>query len=76
MGLRLNQHIGQRITEELGVQGALVLGVQPGSPAARAGVRGTRRSADGYIIPGDVITKLDEQNTDGSGSLVLAVSNE
>jgi S1-C subfamily serine protease len=61
VGVRLNQHIGQRITEELGVTGALVLGVVTGSAAAKAGVRGTRRSADGYIVPGDVITKLDDQ---------------
>jgi S1-C subfamily serine protease len=61
IGVRLNQHIGQQITAELGVKGALVLGVQANSPAARAGIRGTRRSADGYIIPGDVITRLDDQ---------------
>jgi serine protease Do len=53
------------IRERLGVkaiQGALVLGVEPGSPAAAAGVR-----------PGDVIVRLGDTEVRGVSDLVAAV---
>jgi S1-C subfamily serine protease len=58
-GVIVNDAVGQRITAEMGVEGVLVLGVQPGSPAAEAGLRGTIRDEDGSIVPGDVIVAID-----------------
>ncbi|HJL14746.1 MAG TPA: trypsin-like peptidase domain-containing protein [Sandaracinaceae bacterium LLY-WYZ-13_1] len=43
----------------LGLAGALVLGVQPGSPAARAGLRPTRRDRYGRLLLGDLIVAID-----------------
>lgn len=45
--------------ERLGLKGVLVLNVLPGSPAAKAGIRPTRRFADGRIVLGDVIVAID-----------------
>jgi S1-C subfamily serine protease len=50
--------INQFITQRLGVQGLLIVRVQPGSTAEHAGLRGTVQ-ANGRIIPGDVILKID-----------------
>jgi S1-C subfamily serine protease len=50
--------VNQYITQRLGVTGLLIVHVQPGSTAERAGLRGTA-VANGRIIPGDVILKID-----------------
>ncbi|CAI5960995.1 unnamed protein product [Closterium sp. NIES-65] len=49
------------IARQLGVAaGALVLGVKPGSAAAKAGVTATRRGFAGNIVLGDVIVAIDQ----------------
>lgn len=42
-----------------GLQGVLVLGVEPGSDAARAGIEPARLSRDGRLLPGHVIVGID-----------------
>ena len=43
----------------MGVEGLLILGVEPQSPADRAGLKATEQTPNGEIIPGDVIQALD-----------------
>ena len=43
------------LLRRLGVSGVLVLAVQDGSGAAKAGLRGTRRDSDGNVVLGDII---------------------
>jgi len=65
-----NEHLSRR----LGVQGALVVEVQAGSPAERAGLRGTvldRRS--GHLRLGDVIESLDGKPVETTVDLYLAL---
>jgi len=45
--------------QRLGLQGALVLRVVDGSPAARAGLRATQRNDDGDVVLGDLIIAVD-----------------
>lgn len=47
-----------RITERLGIDGMLVLDIENGSGAAKAGLRPTRQLG-GEIVLGDVIVKID-----------------
>jgi S1-C subfamily serine protease len=42
-----------------GVEGVLVMSVTPGSPAQRAGIRGTYRAEDGTLVLGDIIRAVD-----------------
>ena len=47
------------VNRRLGTQGVVVMGVDPGSTAEAAGLRGTQQAADGRIIPGDIIQSID-----------------
>lgn len=51
-----------QILERLRIDGALILQVEPGSPAARAGLRPTRRDSHGRLLLGDVIVAVDGES--------------
>jgi S1-C subfamily serine protease len=46
--------------EQLGVDGLLVLQVETGSAAERAGLRGARRGRGGALVPGDIVQAIDD----------------
>src|SRR6185436_16757306 len=60
IGVIVNDRIGQLITRRMGVEGALIIDIQPNSPAAAAGLKRTERTRQG-IVPGDVIQKVDNK---------------
>ncbi len=47
-----------QIAKQLGVQGVLIMTIQPDSPAAKANLRPTRRDEEGIIL-GDIIVAID-----------------
>ncbi len=49
----------EQALRRLGIQGVLVMSVVQGSPADRAGIRGTYRAEDGTLVLGDVIEAID-----------------
>jgi len=57
---------------ELGLKGVLVLGVVPDGPAAKAGIRSTRRTPDGQIELGDLILAIDGQTVESADDLLSA----
>jgi S1-C subfamily serine protease len=59
LGILSDDDIGARLLEGTGVQGVLVLEVQKGSPAARAGIQGAMVTANGDWVGGDVILGVD-----------------
>ena len=58
IGIHLDADLNRRITETMGVKGAAILRVLPGSSAAKAGLEAARLRSDGVIVPGDIITKI------------------
>jgi S1-C subfamily serine protease len=58
LGIEIDQDLNEVITSQLGVKGVVVLRVTPGSPAARAGFKGSRVERDGSLSPGDIITAV------------------
>lgn len=64
LGIALDERINERFKRFMGIEGVLVLGFKPGSPAAEAGLQATRYSRDGSIIPGDVITAVNGKPVD------------
>ncbi len=69
LGIEVDEALNRIITGRLGVQGVVVLKVLPGSAAAAAGLQGVRRSADGGIVPGDIITAIEDKPLDSVGRL-------
>ena len=48
-----------QLTQRIGLDGVLVMRVDPGGPGADAGLRPTERDLQGNITLGDVITAID-----------------
>jgi len=64
------------IRMRMGVQGAMILALEPGGPAEQAGLRQTRRDVFGTIILGDVITALDENSVSGNDDLIRLLESK
>ena len=58
------------IRERIGVSGALVLDVEPASPADSAGIQGTRRNFLGSILLGDLIVSMDGHKIENNDDLI------
>jgi S1-C subfamily serine protease len=58
IGVRVSDNPGLRITQSMGVEGVIVLGVEPGSAAEQAGIRPTTRGPQGIVL-GDVIQAVN-----------------
>ncbi|NTV14633.1 MAG: trypsin-like serine protease [Desulfobulbaceae bacterium] len=56
------------IAEQLGIKGVLIVNVQAGSAAEKAGLLGTRRLG-GEVVPGDVIVGVNGQKVDNYDQL-------
>jgi S1-C subfamily serine protease len=65
----------EQIAERLGVPGVLVVDVVPGGPAAKAGIRPTRREASGRVRLGDIITAIDGKKTESPNALYIALES-
>ena len=50
--------LSRQIAQRIGIQGTLIVTVEPNSPAARAGLRGTQQTAEGILL-GDIIMSAD-----------------
>jgi S1-C subfamily serine protease len=72
IGIRYDPRVNQMARRE-GIEGVVVLRVEPGSPAARAGLDPARFSGNGRIELGDVITGLDDTTIKGVDDLLGAL---
>lgn len=61
----------QQVVDRLEVKGTLVLSVQEGSAAARAGIRPTYRNRAGEIVMGDVIVGINNETIEQSNDIFL-----
>lgn len=69
-------YLDSRQAKTLGITtGVLVLDVPPDSPAAKAGLRGTRRTESGLIEIGDIIVKVGDTTITTESDLFQAVEN-
>jgi S1-C subfamily serine protease len=75
LGIQVDDTLNRLITRQLGIQGVAVLRVSQGSAAERAGLRGVRLTRDRSIIPGDVITAVNNRPVDSAGKLLAELDN-
>jgi S1-C subfamily serine protease len=69
LGVVVVDRVSALVTRQLGIKGALILEVEPDSPAAQAGLRGTRQERSGSVVPGDVIQSIDGKPVDSSATM-------
>ncbi len=69
IGIEVDDGINRLAQKQLGVEGVIILKVAPGSAAASAGLEGARRTADGGLAPGDIITAVEDKAVDSVGKL-------
>lgn len=60
------------VPRRLGLKGVLISEVFEGSPAAKAGMRGTVRNSSGDIILGDLIIRVDDMKIETYDDLYIA----
>ena len=69
LGIRVSEDLTSYVRRRLGIRGVVILEVDPGTGAARAGLRGTSRAANGRLVLGDIIQAIDGEDVDGLGEL-------
>jgi S1-C subfamily serine protease len=75
LGVGIDENINQRLTDVLGIKGVVILKVPPRSAAAAAGLNGVQVTADGRIIPGDIITAIEGKPIDSVSKLVARLDD-
>jgi S1-C subfamily serine protease len=74
LGVLVDDEISEAITEQVGVKGLMILRVNRGSPAQKAGLQGARLANDDTtVIPGDIIEAIDNKPITDSASLIKAL---
>jgi S1-C subfamily serine protease len=63
LGIVSGDRLSRLASEILGEEGVLILKVEKGSPAARAGLLGSSLDEQGNLIPGDMILEVDGDST-------------
>lgn len=70
MGIQL---LPEQYASNWGVEGVMVYGVEPDSPADKAGLKGVSRNKFGEIEHGDIITGINSKEIKNSNDLFLAL---
>ena len=76
IGINVIDRVSEVVTQQMGVQGALIVGVDAKSPAAEAGIRPARQLRDGSIVPGDILQRIDGEPVDSAASIERALDDK
>ncbi len=73
LGITIDDRISQQITEKTGLKGVVIIGVERGSQAEAAGLRGARIIDGADLLVGDIILNLGGQRIEDRESLLDAL---
>jgi S1-C subfamily serine protease len=76
LGIQIDQALNEMLRKRLGVKGVAIAGVEPGSPAAQAGLRAAKIEPGGGIVPGDIILAVDGKEVDTAAALVARLDEK
>lgn len=74
LGIESDEDINDRLKRASGVDGVFILRIEPGSPAALAGLAAAQRSGLG-VVPGDVIVALNGKPVSRFGDLLARLDD-
>ena len=70
IGITIDDELNKVITDKMGVKGVVIVGVEQNSPAAKAGLQGTRKSPTAGVVAGDIITSVNRDKVNDTKSLL------
>lgn len=73
LGIRIDDRISAQVTQEAGIEGVVIIGVERGSPAEAAGLRGARIIDGENLLASDIILSLGDYPIEDSESLLDAL---
>jgi len=74
LGIRFDPRI-DALARQNGISGVIVLSVEPGGPADRAGLRPAERRRNGGLVPGDVIQGVGNRSIESGDDLSAALDD-
>jgi S1-C subfamily serine protease len=75
VGMGISIDPGSRVERRLGVRGVVILGLQEGGPASKAGMKGVEQQGQDLVI-GDVIVEIDGQKVESYDDLYNALDGK
>jgi S1-C subfamily serine protease len=76
LGIQADEALNQILEKRLGVKGVAVAGVERGSAAEEAGLRGVKIERGGGIVPGDIILAIDGKPVDSVAKLIARLDEK
>ena len=74
LGIRFDPRINQ-LARQNGIEGVVILSVEPGGPAEGAGLRAAQRGRNGGLLPGDVIQQVNMRRITSGDDLSAALDD-
>ena len=75
LGIMIDEGLNKMITDKLGIKGVAIIGVQQGSSAHKAGLKGTKAISNDGVVAGDIIISIDEKKIDSIKTLLDTLEN-
>lgn len=73
LGITIDDRINNLVTQKMDIKGVVIIGIEQGSPVAKAGLRGTRAIGEDGILPGDIILGIGNRSVTDIKSLLDAL---